>query len=171
MNTKQHDLAPIVLRDCERLVGAKIGRFETKYVLKTYDDSWGPLWVYGHEFGPMMIIRAKSFETAYEIAIDESPTIPVEEVPEAYGFYGENAKAELDAAVTKARDGIGEYPELIEGYQYQSNCSGTGIVSVGHYEWLQELTPAFCKEAGIDLEIESDEDEDTTEDNETTEQE
>lgn len=27
--------------------------------------------------------------------------------------------------------------ELIEGYQYQSNSSGTGIVNVGHYEWLR----------------------------------
>jgi len=29
-------------------------------------------------------------------------------------------------------------PELIEGYEMQSNFSGTGIVNVGHYSWMHE---------------------------------
>lgn len=28
--------------------------------------------------------------------------------------------------------------DLIEGYQYQSNFTGTGIVNTGHYEWIRE---------------------------------
>ena len=28
---------------------------------------------------------------------------------------------------------------LVEGYQYQSNASGTGIVCTGHYEWMVSL--------------------------------
>jgi len=31
-----------------------------------------------------------------------------------------------------------DYPELIEGYEMQDNCSGTGIVNVGHYSWMNE---------------------------------
>jgi hypothetical protein len=27
---------------------------------------------------------------------------------------------------------------LIEGYTYQSNASGTGIVDEGHYSWLNK---------------------------------
>ena len=29
--------------------------------------------------------------------------------------------------------------DLIEGYEYQSNASNTGIVGVSHYEWCREL--------------------------------
>ncbi len=29
-----------------------------------------------------------------------------------------------------------EGPDIIEGYEHQSNASGTGIVSMGHYSWM-----------------------------------
>lgn len=48
------------------------------------------------------------------------------------------AKELLDEAETEARDGGGNYPGLIEGYRMQDNCSGTGVVSVGDYEWMRE---------------------------------
>jgi hypothetical protein len=32
-----------------------------------------------------------------------------------------------------------DYPYVIEGYEQQSNSSGTGIVDVGHYVWAAEL--------------------------------
>ena len=115
------------------------------YTLDIYDDCYGPLWVYGHEFGPTMVIRASTFETAYEIAIDESLTIAQSEVPEAYGF---NTQAELDAVVE-----AGEYPDLIEGYRYQSNSTGTGIVNVGHYEWFEELTPETIERFDLKISI------------------
>ena len=44
----------------------------------------------------------------------------------------------LQARERAARESDGEYPDLIEGYEYQSNASGTGIVDVGHYAWMNE---------------------------------
>jgi len=99
------------------------------------------------------LIRARSFEKAWEIWVDESETIPESEIPEAYGFDGwdsdgekseteyspETAEERFKAAVKKAEAGKRDYPELVEGYEYQSNSSGTGIVSVSHYVWLREL--------------------------------
>ena len=42
---------------------------------------------------------------------------------------------------------------LIEGYRYQSNFTGTGIVGVGHMESLDPLTPDYLKQSGIRLTI------------------
>lgn len=36
----------------------------------------------------------------------------------------------------------GEFPELSEGYRHQSNCTGSGIVDVGHNEWFRIVDPA-----------------------------
>ena len=80
-----------------------------------------------------------TFEGAWEIAIDESVAIDESDVPEAYGFYGENAALKLRQAGELAEAGDGEYPELVEGYEMQSNSSGTGIVNVDHYAWLREM--------------------------------
>ena len=168
--------------------------------MQFYDDGsfYDQYWVYGNECGTSLVIRCDGECSAYEIAIDESPTIEPDEIPEAYGFYFMQAKScfapdngepwyicidndgctlpggeclvsesvlkctgdrrclgdyvEIDgfwkfflefptkeAAIASAMDYIRKHPlELIEGYQYQSNFSGTGIVDVGHYEWLRE---------------------------------
>ncbi len=136
------------------------------------DDS--RFFVAGHEFGATHLIHVESHREGYEAAwglwIDESPTIPEDELTEAYGVDGESfddlARAELESpkgcggagvawdeyhakvkarakellslAGDKARDEDGEYPELIEGYENQDNASGTGIVDVGHYSWMNE---------------------------------
>lgn len=48
-----------------------------------------------------------------------------------------------EEALTHAVEYIEENElELIEGYEYQSNFTGTGIVNVGHYQWMREITPA-----------------------------
>ena len=39
---------------------------------------------------------------------------------------------------------------LIEGYEYQSNATGTGIVNVGHYAWMNEIDPAAITFEGIE---------------------
>jgi hypothetical protein len=116
-----------------------------------YDDFGDNVYVYG-QYGPKLVIRAQSWEDAYNIAIDECTTIEPEDVPEAYGFDGwdsagikteetyspETAKERFEAAM-EAADETGEYPELLEGYTYQSNVTGTGIVAVGHHEWLRDV--------------------------------
>src|SRR5690606_16640532 len=107
--------ADMELKDDTELVAA----WNHGYRVKVYDDGWGPLWIFGEEFGPTMIIRAQSWEMAWEIALDELPEILAEEIPEAYGFDGwnsfgerteteyrpETAKARFDAAVQAAQDG------------------------------------------------------------------
>jgi hypothetical protein len=150
--------------------------------MRFYDDGsfYDQFFAYGHEFGTMLVIRTNDESTAYDIAIDESPTIAPDEVPEAYGFYLMQAKScfapdngekwyvcsdvdnhgktvsetilkctgdrqcigdafdTREAAIAYALQYIGANElDLIEGYQYQSNSTGTGIVNVGHYEWIR----------------------------------
>lgn len=127
----------IELKHDTALVGAR--NRESNFPVEVYDDSMGPLWICGFEYGPTMIIRASSFEAAWEIWVDESQTIDEDDVPEAYGFYDDNAALKLRQAGELADAGEGDYPELQEGYYHQSNANGTGIVNVGHYAWLREL--------------------------------
>jgi hypothetical protein len=97
-----------------------------------------------------MIIRAQDWHSAYEIAIDESPTVPVEELHEAYGF---ETREEMEKADKLAQGGLAEWPDLQEGYQYQSNASGTGVVFSGYYEWLEPFTSEYLKREEIRIRI------------------
>ncbi len=99
--------------------------------LPVYDDGFDTLFVHGDEFGPLRVIAADTWGSAYQIAIDEMEPIAPCDVPEAYGC---DTQADLDAAFER-----GEIPELAEGYQYQSCFTGTGIVWMGHHEWLTPL--------------------------------
>ena len=49
---------------------------------------------------------------------------------------------ELQRRDAAAREGKNDYPELIEGYEMQSNCSGTGIVDMSYYAWMREVDPS-----------------------------
>jgi hypothetical protein len=134
----------------------------------------GEWFVAGHEFGATILVHADSFESAWEEWIDESPTIEESDLPDAYGIdetpemasweeshpapfgagsdfsaWAELMHAEamriLQAWDRDARDGTRkDYPELIEGYEYQSNATGTGIVDVGHYSWMNEADLDLC---------------------------
>lgn len=168
----RHDSEPMVLRDTT-LVSATV----KDRPLRTESDG-GELWLYGEEFGPRMLLQADSFESAWELMLDNSPTIPEEDIPEAYGYYSisSNGRSYLcgdegaprvfppfDAthdviaefagtaleAFQRYVDTLPELPDLVEGYEYQPNASGTGIVNVGHYAWLQELTRPLAREYGI----------------------
>lgn len=117
--------------------------------IQVYDDSWGPLWLYSTDpYGHIaMIIRTQTFEEAWDIAIDESVTILESELHEAYGLTLEEFKA-LDSDVDECLE-----LQLQEGYRYQSNFTGTGIVETGHYEHLEPLTTEYVKAAGIVVKI------------------
>lgn len=137
------------MRNNTQLIGA---RTSDGYPIDVYDDSYGPVFVFGHEHGPTLVIRSRSWHSAWEIAIDEMRPISEEEVPEAYGFDGwdsagerteteyspDTARARFERWIEDAESGEKDYPELLEGYEYQSNSTGTGIVNVGHYAWLEE---------------------------------
>lgn len=59
------------------------------------------------------------------------------------------AQWDEDAREGRRDDG----PELIQGYEYQANATGTGIVYFGHYSWLQEiddLTRVTVELKGVD---------------------
>jgi hypothetical protein len=113
----------------------------------------------GHEFGASHLVHASDYESAWEVWLDEQDTIPESEVAEAYGLHDEFRveyqktdpapawhereaydawKARFDAACLVELRREGAEHELIEGYEYQSNASGTGIVDVGHYSWCNE---------------------------------
>ena len=120
--------------------------------IRTYDDGFGPLWLYQNE-GGMWVVRAQTFEDTLECVYDEMPTVPQEELYEAYGF---DTDEEFQAAVTKAEES-GDFPELAEGYSHQANASGTGIVFPGYSEHLSELTHADIERLEISLIIEGEE--------------
>lgn len=101
-------------------------------------------------YGVRRIVRAQSWEDAYEIHIDEEPPIETSELWEAYGFDSPEA---FQVAIVEA-EVSGHYPELIDGYQYQSNCTGTGIVSTDYNETLDPLTSEMVRELGIRLTLE-----------------
>lgn len=109
--------------------------------LHTYDDGLGPVWIYSEGHGPRMVVRALSFDKAYEIILDELPPIPQEDLPEAYGYYGAGAEICFQDAVSAATLGIFEYPELVDGYRYQPNATGTGIVELCHEARLRPYDP------------------------------
>lgn len=118
------------------LVGARSREYN--FPVPVYDDGDGPVWLFGDDAGTRLVIRAASYQAAWEIAIDEATPIPEAEVPEAYGFYGAQAALRLRHARELADAGEQEHPELVEGYEYQSNATGTGIVNVSDYAWLRE---------------------------------
>ena len=94
------------------------------------DYGHGGKWFVGKcECGPWILpsklVRADSWENAWEAYIDECPTVPADELHEAYGI---DDQAEFDRMVADARDGLCEWPELSCEYDHQSNASGTGIV-------------------------------------------
>jgi hypothetical protein len=111
-------------------------------VIDYYDDGFGPLWIFQNSMGIERIIRSRTWEDAYSIAVDERAPISEDRVHEAYGL---NSQAELDAADK-------ETVELIEGYEYQSNATGTGIVDVDlNGEQLSPLTYEMLKEMEITM--------------------
>lgn len=122
--------------------------------------------------GEEFLIASDSWESAWECAVDESETVPLDEVFEAYGFESEAEFQavgrwcnEADPRTARDRQVIAnllhrlrtscdvvnwngrapespeeltEYPSVGEGYEYQANSSGSGIVST-LYAALREV--------------------------------
>lgn len=115
--------------------------------------------VLGNEFGATHVIHAESYDAAWAAWLDEQPTIDEAELPEAYGVDDLIRDEDHAAGRQSPPWGAPEYaawwanfqarcvarlhelgssdnpPDLIEGYEYQSNTTGTGIVNVGDYVW------------------------------------
>ena len=154
--------------------------------IRTYDDGYGPLYVYRTSLGVTGIVRAQTWHDAYDCVLDDILTpIDASEIPDAYGafeylrdhptlgqFWRKSADghssswklkrvtpSQLAAEIFACRSKSAEFqPELQEGYQYQPNATDTGIVSIDlNGESLDLLTPEFIERAGIVLTITDDE--------------
>lgn len=140
---------------------------DREYSVKAYQVAEGIEWdekVYliSHEYGPNSIVFADNESNAYEIWVDNQNTIEQDEVHEAYGAY--DALREHMASLghedtvylrrfcinwapiyfkimaPKATQDDDPCSSLIEGYEYQSNSTDTGIVEVGHYTRIDKIS-------------------------------
>lgn len=74
--------------------------------LRTYDDGFGPLWVVVNSLGPIGVIRARTWESAYGIAEDEifpEADETLEEIVKEYGFRRETHKIIRDKGTGEER--------------------------------------------------------------------
>jgi len=133
------------MKDCTQIIDVR-NRWGNP--IPWYDDGYGPLWAYRNSLSVVGVVRAQTWHDAYEIVLDEILTpIDDNEVPEAYGFYGPDARRQMEEAEP-------EDMELQEGYQYQPNSTGTGIVSTDiNGDSLDELTSGFWKWLELDIKI------------------
>lgn len=103
---------------CEsaRFIGAHYGKF-TPFEPRWYDDGFGPVWFYQDASGLIGLIRAQSFEDAWNICEDE---------------IFDDADTE---ALASDSEGMSEDDGLPEGYGFRPSGSGsnkwnqTGIYS------------------------------------------
>ena len=138
--------------------------------VKFYDEygNDGDYFLFGFEYGPTLLVRAKNEYDAYEVFLDELPPVPMDEIHEAYYafdkllehmismghehdyqlrcFCNRWCKFYFEADTRDANmTGAWDRWELDESYQYQSNSTGSGIVNVGHYEWMREIPVGSIK--------------------------
>lgn len=133
---------------------------KVKYIEENcgFDNSF---YVFGFEHGPHTLVNAMNEFDARDAWIDELPPIDESEVHEAYnafdkllehmqalghendqrlrGFCNRWCKFFFDAS-TRIEGAFDEWP-LDEAYEHQSNSTDSGIVHVGHYEWMREVKP------------------------------
>jgi len=183
-----------MINDDQSLIGAyTTDALDERHPLEIYDDTWGSLWVYSEVYGPMGIVRAQSFESAYEICQDEIMSrVPEEDLLDAYGLYvlkhkdsfylcpdfdtlNEYGWRETFSGLIPARHVLSEFAtrqgaevegrrlivkhelDLIEGYEYQPNATGTGIVTYDlNGQRLEELTPEVADRLGITIQVTDD---------------
>lgn len=149
--------------------------------IKVWDDGSGPLWAYQESLGIVGIIRAQTWEKAYECMLDSIlEPIADDEIPEAYGLYilPDNEFA-VEVKVWTIVDDVKETRtafsneslaklyiqdiiksqerDLIEGYDYQPNSTGSGIVLTDlNGSYLSPLTAEFVVKHSITLQIKND---------------
>lgn len=134
------------------VTAASYGRYE-RHVLPVVEATGLNEFLYvafdGSYWSPVLIVGAASWTDAYETAIDERPTVAPDDLWMAYGF---DSPEEYDAAVMEAKESGHDWPDLAEGYTYQSNASGTGIVDTSEFT-IVELTRDLMKKHGIEVSI------------------
>jgi hypothetical protein len=98
------------LNDNQRLVSAKHSH---GLAIPVYDDGFGPLWIHRDSMGISGIVRAQTWEEAYEICEDEffpEADETIDELKAEYGFRREYRKV-VKALVDK------DDPDYVEAYR------------------------------------------------------
>ena len=114
------------------LSGRKYGK---KHDIQVVQDGWGDRDIFAvyHQCAtiPALIVSENSFEAAWSLMVDNMPTIAPEEVEEA-------ERVEMN------------------GYTYQDNATGTGIVYTGDLAMVW-VTRSRLRDQGLKLKIARDE--------------
>ena len=93
----------MTITDTQRLISACYTSSETP--IQTYDDGFGRLWISRNSIGINGIVRARTFEDAYEICEDEffpEASETIDELKKEYGFKVERFKVVKDSSVLTA---------------------------------------------------------------------
>ena len=129
----------VILRDETEIVKALVDRTVTlggktlgkKHEIPVVEDGWGEREVYAVFYScatiPALIVVENSYESAWELMVDNMPTIDEDEVQEA---------EEFDMC----------------GYEFQSNAEGTGIVCTQDLHMIQ-VTKSPLENNSIELQI------------------
>lgn len=132
-----------LIKDGQSFVGAKT-HYGSK--LQTYDDGFGPLWVYRVPIATMGIVRAQTWEDAYSILEDEFFPDATETHEEFVKEYGEDYTE--DRCWNEAYGFRPNGRRTVEGemsHIYQKDLNG---------DYLDLLTPELVAELELTLEIE-----------------
>lgn len=132
-----------LIRDNETLIGASIHGYD----IPIYDDGYGKLFISRDSMGINGIVRAQTWEDAYEICEDE---------------FFPNATETHEQMVQEYGDNYTENDIWQENYGFRPNFNGTsGIYQKDlNGDYLDELTPELTTELDITLSIEVEESED-----------
>jgi hypothetical protein len=106
-----------LINDSQSLKSAN-GRFG--HLIKTYDDGYGQLWIHRDSMGISGIVRAKTWEDAYEICEDEffpEADETVEELRKEYNFHRDHNK------IIRTKDGVERLGEISDYPFAETGCS------------------------------------------------
>lgn len=137
-----------MITDSQTLKGAKYGTGD--YAIKTYDDGFGPLWISRNSIGINGIVRAQTWETAYEICEDEffpEADESMDEIIKEYGFKEDSHKVVKDSSVLVA----GEYTGVGERFAVYPDDYPNGKLVPEFVRWETVKTPD--PEAWMDNEL------------------
>lgn len=168
----------VSIRDDETLVKAvRTAHDGERCNLPIADNGEGQLWLYEESFGPMGVVRAKTWEKAYEAVQDYiMRVVPESDLLEAYGFSIVKHNGRYHVCSELLEGGVREFSDeldarefvlvyvlenhvpLVEGFEYQPNGTGTGIVEYDlNDQHLQPLTRALADEYAITVIVEGEE--------------
>lgn len=126
------------ITDEQSLVGAKYGLGQ--HDLDIWDDGFGPLWIYRESLGPCGIVRAKTWEDAYNCVIDEIMDDADPEDPENHP----NKDGNLPEGIHYRGSGVPSNPRLKSPMAYE-DLNGS---------ILEPLTDRLSQELNITLVLE-----------------